>query len=126
MKARITINETNVLTEDTKKDARVNLVTLAKTANPVAKTSVKSAAFFASPENVAAKLAAMGDENAVIAFYEIPDGKTDERKVAEYNLPKFAARLRLAATADSVTGTIFSDEKEEKTSDGKPTQDRDI
>jgi hypothetical protein len=128
MKARITIDGVDSLLKNSKglalDNARVAFLAIAKTANPLAKTAVNGAKFFADAVAVADGLMEMGKPDSVVCFYEIPEGKTVEKKSAEYTLANFAARVKLSASADLYTGTIFADEKAEKSDDGKPEQAR--
>jgi hypothetical protein len=126
MKARITIDGTNILTEATKEAARVALLAVAKTANPTAKKAVNGAKFFTDASNVASKLGTMGKSDSVVEFYEMPEGKTAEKIAAKYTLQNFCNRLVLSATADNYSGEIFADEKTAKDNSGKPEQERDI
>ncbi len=129
MIARITIDSVDSLLKNSKGQAfdkaRVALLQIAKTANPTAKTAVNGAAFFANANAFADVLETLGNNDSVVCFYEIPEGKTDERKVAEYKLANFAARVRLAANAESVSGTIYADEKTAKESNTKEAQAND-
>jgi hypothetical protein len=139
MKARITLNGQDILTDEKKAAARVALLAVAVRDNPVSKTASGAyrdengevrierigAGFFSNAENVAAKLSEMGKPSDEVVFYEIPDGKTEETEAARGTLGTFVARLLVAANAKNLL-MIVPVKKSDKPTGNKVAQDTDI
>lgn len=130
MNARITIDGENVLTVNSKglpmDDMRDALRKIAVTQNPVAKTAVSGIKFFANAEMAIEKIATLGKADSFVEFYELPEGKKEERLAARYTLGNFVARMKVTANAESVMGEIIADESTKKTATGKTEQASDF
>lgn len=123
-KIRITIAGTNVKEGEKSEKLRESLLKVAVTANPLAKTPTEAVKFFKNPLAVADGILSSGNPTDEICFYEIPEGSREESKVASYTLQNFSNRIRLTASAELYTGTIFT-VKSDKQDNGKSEQESD-
>jgi hypothetical protein len=84
------------------------LLGIAETQNVASKT-VQNALDVLGGESFAEMVAGAGNPDDVVEIYEIPEGKSQERLAARYELGKLAQRIRVAVTVESWSGEIFTE-----------------
>ncbi len=109
-KIQILVSGSEVLNGDDYRLLREIMADVATTANVGAKTVQAAIQKIGDASAIATELVTVFEPSATLEVYETPDGKTESRLTARYNVEKFAKRFEIAGSADSFSGEIFSGE----------------